>query len=68
MSEPRRERIVIYRTGQKFPPHKYDADASPDTATVVVARRNGQFSSHRRVLKPTLVRDTASCGYFRHHT
>eukprot|EP00291_Cryptomonas_curvata_P009097 CAMPEP_0172190890 /NCGR_PEP_ID=MMETSP1050-20130122/23372_1 /TAXON_ID=233186 /ORGANISM="Cryptomonas curvata, Strain CCAP979/52" /LENGTH=835 /DNA_ID=CAMNT_0012865829 /DNA_START=620 /DNA_END=3127 /DNA_ORIENTATION=- len=55
LSEPRREDIVIRRTGQKFPPHKYDPAASPETESLTVAQRNGQRSIHRRILKPTLV-------------
>ena len=36
LSDPRRQKIYITRTGVKFPPHKYDADASPDTISVQV--------------------------------
>ena len=55
LSEARREDIRIIRTGQKFPPHKYDPDASPDMTTVAGSRRNGQTVWSRRVLQPTRV-------------
>ena len=60
MSDPSSQgpRVVIVRTGQKFPPLKYDPDATPDTSVVSAARRNGQLVSTRRILRPTLVRFT----------
>lgn len=57
MADPTRENIFIYRTGEKFPPHKYDPTATPDTTVSVVSRRNGQLRMARRVVKPTLVRN-----------
>ena len=55
LADPTLPKIYIIRTGEKFPPHKYDPTASPDTAVTVVGRRNGQMTMARRVLKPTLV-------------
>jgi hypothetical protein len=48
-------RVVIIKTGEKFPPLKNNADTSPDTAVVSTTRRNGQVIHTRRVLQPTLV-------------
>ncbi len=48
--------LQVYSTGYKFPPYKYDPDASPGTAIGMSWRRNGQPVTSRRVLSPTLVR------------
>jgi hypothetical protein len=48
-------KIHIKKTGQKFPPFKYDADTTPDSEVVAAVRRNGQLSYSRRILRPTLV-------------
>jgi hypothetical protein len=50
------QRLQVYSTGYKFPPYKYDPDASPGTAVGLSWRRNGQPVTSRRVLSPTLVR------------
>jgi hypothetical protein len=54
-TSPALPKIRIVKTGEKFPPLKYQADASPDTAIVPIARRNGQIVHARRVLQPTMV-------------
>ena len=48
--------IVITKTGEKFPPLKYDPETTPDTSVVSTARRDGQLVHSRRVLQPTKVR------------
>ncbi len=54
------QNLKVYSTGYKFPPYKYDPEASPSTAVRLTWRRNGQPVASRRVLSPTLVRTTRS--------
>ena len=55
-TNPSLPKIYIARTGDKFPPFKYDPTATPDMLEVNTTRRNGQVETVRRVLQPTMVR------------
>ena len=55
-TNPYLPKIYIARTGDKFPPFKYDATATPDTLESATTKRNGQVERVRRVLQPTMVR------------
>ena len=55
-TNPYLPKIYITRTGDKFPPFKYDPTATPDMLVVATTKRNGQVERVRRVLQPTMVR------------
>jgi hypothetical protein len=48
--------LQVYKTGFRFPPYKYDPDASPGSVVSLSWRRNGQPVASRRIISPTLVR------------
>ena len=55
MSSPAAPRVVITKTGEKFPPHGYDPNAPPGSVVVNTTRRNGQIRVTRRAGKPIAV-------------
>jgi hypothetical protein len=48
MSSLTAPKIVIVKTGEKFPPHGYDPNAPPTSVVVNITRRNGQLHVVRR--------------------
>jgi hypothetical protein len=66
MSSPYAPKVVIEKTGEKFPPHGYDPSALPTSEVVNTTRRNGQIHVVRRTGKPIVVianrSDTGSVG------
>jgi hypothetical protein len=55
MSSKVAPKIVILKTGEKFPPHGYDPNALPGSVVVNTTRRNGQIHIVRRAGKPIVV-------------
>ena len=55
MSHPTANKIYIYKTGEKFPPLKYDPDTNPDTIVAFLGRRADGSKELRKTLKPTSV-------------
>ena len=53
-------KIVITKTGEKFPPHGYDPNAAPGAIVTNTTRRNGQVHITRRAGKPIVVRRAAT--------
>jgi hypothetical protein len=56
MSSPFSPKIIITKTGEKFPPHGYNPNALPGSIVVNTTRRNGQLVVHRRNSKAIVVR------------
>jgi hypothetical protein len=55
LSSPFAAKVVIVRTGDKFPPHGYDPNAAPGAIVTNTTRRNGQVRITRRAGKPIVV-------------
>ncbi len=49
-------KIYIFKTGEKFPPLKYDASLNPDTVVAFIDGRRGELPMIRKTVKPTTVR------------
>ena len=62
MSSPAAPRVVVTKTGEKFPPHGYDPNAPPGSVVVNATRRNGQIRVTRRAGKPIAVSSRGSRG------
>ena len=57
MSAPFAPKVIIARTGEKFPPIGYDPDEPPGSVVVNSTRRNGQIGVTRRAGAPIVVRN-----------